>query len=118
MLFRLVEMEMNNLSESRAFNLGLWCGIVLFVVLNVLNYSNSRDCSLNSQIYFLSGDDCISGFPLFMYNRGLASPNGSYIIWVGLIGNILIALVFSFVLGLIFKFIWSKIATRRSPLKN
>ncbi len=117
MLFRSAGMEMNNLSERRAFNLGLWCGIVLFVVLNVLNYSNSRDCFLNSEIDFLSGDGCFSGFPLLMYNGGLASPNGSNIIWSGLIGNILIALVFSFVLGLIFNFVSSKIFSRRSPLK-
>jgi len=108
---------MNNLTESRVFNFGLWCGIILFTVLNLLTCLESRDCFLNSQFDLVSGAGCYSGFPLFIYNAGIGNPNNSYIIWSGLFDNILIALIFSFVLGLIFKFVWSKIFSHRSPLK-
>jgi len=106
----------NKLFQNTAFNLGFWGGITLFALLNMSSYSKSYEDYVNLQSNISAGG-YNGGFPFMMYKTEIGYLNNSYVVWSGLVGNILITLVFSFVLGLIFKFVWLKIVSRRSPLK-
>ena len=97
---------MNELFKDNAFNIGFWSGISLFVVFNFLSYVIAHKPN-NSGVNLVHGIDEI-GFPFTLYIEGGEFPVNQ-IIWAGLIANFSVAIVFSFVIGLIFKFLWSKI---------
>jgi hypothetical protein len=102
MSFRLEETGMNKFFRETAFNIGFTIGILLFIGLNFYsldaNYGRCIDCF---------GE---SGFPFSWMDRGWFLQR---ILWFGLIADILFALFFSFLLGLIFNFVWSKMSARR-----
>src|SRR3712207_321621 len=108
---------MHKLISYAAFKIGFWSGIFLFVVLNLLSYELSRHKYDTLPIKFADAGGYEMGFPFTLYVWSFGYPFNFYFVWSGLIADILIALVFSFVLGLIFKFVWSKSASRRLNLK-
>ncbi len=108
---------MDNNSEKKAFRYGFLSGILLSLIVQIATYAvyaytlyidrhtpPSHGIYIHSFRYF--------GFPFPIFNASDYSPVGSFDP-VGIIGNILVTLIFSFILGLIFKFIWSKITARK-----
>ena len=101
---------MKDLIKSNMFIAGFISGIFLFLCVNV--YITIGICY-----------HCVKylGFPIVFYEdfRGIASePILHRFFLSNLIADILAMFIFSFVLGLVFKFIWSKTVSRRSPLKE
>lgn len=97
---------MNNLIKGKLFNIGFSFGIILIILGNfyTLLTDNSR------AICF----DCYKtwGFPFVMHESGTMLHLSNFI-WSGVVANVFIAIFFSFIVGLIFKFIWSKLPEKQ-----
>lgn len=100
---------MSKLFNNKAIVTGFFSGIVLFLCLNYYTVMQAFD-----NMCF----DCmrVFGFPFTFVETG-GYVTHTDIFWFSLIVDILIALIFSAVIGLIFKFIWSKLSKRRPELK-
>ena len=103
---------MRKLIFNIAFNFGFLIGIFLFAVINFLSYTNNRASLCGSPAYSF-------GLPYHFYKEYLdkSCKTSGQILWFGLIADIFIAISFSVLLGLIFNFVWSKLASRRINLK-
>ena len=110
-------MRVSKLFKNSGFTLGFSIGICLFAFLNYLSYIISYSKFTNPGKIRFSGGSYTAGFPFPFYQAIIGLPNSFYFDWIGLIVDILIAVAFSFILGLIFKFVWSKISSRRVILK-
>ena len=95
---------MKNLFQNTGFIIGFWGGVIIFFILNIILSSTTNKFS-NITTDF--------GFPFLAYRTNLSSNYSTYVFWSGLIADIVIALFSSFAIGLGFKSIWSKIASRR-----
>ncbi len=93
---------MSKFFRETTFNIGFTIGILLFIGLNFYsldaNYGGCIDCF---------GE---SGFPFSWMDRGWFLQR---ILWFGLIVDILITIISSFILGLVFRFVWLKIAPQK-----
>lgn len=104
---------MSKLFKERAFRYGFLLGFILFLIIHVYNFWEimtivepvSSQISIGLIYYF--------GFPFPIFEWNHYSPIARQFYFLGLAVNMLIALIFSIVLGLIFKFIWSKISARK-----
>ena len=102
--------------KNKTFIFGFFVGIVIAIFLNIYQIYTTENSPCHHCTYWY-------GFPLPFYERYVTSCEfsgglsfGCYVSefsWIGTIANILVAIFFSFVLGLIFKFVWSKIAARK-----
>jgi hypothetical protein len=99
---------MNKIFKYKAFVVGFLISFVSFFLMTDLIDKKGRS------ICFDCGEKF--GFPFYALEMGGQAFDKHYL-WLGLIGNILVALIFSFAVGLIFKFTWSKISSRHSSLK-
>ena len=92
---------MKNRNLNTAFYLGFWSGILLFIGLNYYDFVTSY-----------RGWDSFGtfGIPFTFKDGGDLFAN---IVWLGLVADILFALVSSFIFGFIFKFVWLKFTSRR-----
>ena len=104
---------MSKLFQNNAFSLGFTVGFILIILINFVNSIISYQNFLQSKF---SAGGYIIGFPFTFYKVEIGFLNYFYFIWFGLFADILIALIFSFLLGLTFKFVWSKISSRRTKL--
>lgn len=97
---------MKNLIKNKAFDIGFIIGMFLFILINLWVEKIRR----GTGICF----DCVEeyGFPFFYLETG-GNPSFMKILWIGLIGDIFIAIFFSFIIGLIFKFLWSKPSSKQ-----
>ena len=105
---------MNKLFRNTIFNIGFYGGLTLFWLINYLTYIRSYNDAINppnSEIRF-SVIVYKIGFPFTFYTDVTANPNYTYFDWAGLIANIIIAVVFSFITGFVCKTVWSKISSR------
>lgn len=107
---------MKDLIKDKAFRFGfaittcLFIGLNIFIYLYLLNkYNTHINESATSTMTFS-----------MMYYVGLPFPNfiwtnysNNYIIWQGIVGNIISMIIFSFLIGLIFKFVWSKFTSKQ-----
>ena len=100
---------MNKLLENRAFKLGFLVGILFFVFANVYASLPEREISICFDCYVTYG------FPFAMYESGSILHLKEFI-WVGVVANVSATIFFSIILGLIFKYVWSKISSRRVNL--
>jgi hypothetical protein len=98
---------MGELLKNKAFKLGVLSGVLFFLIANIYSVLPPTRAD---QVCF----DCYEsfGFPFVFYESGTISHLSQFI-WAGVVANISIALFAGFILGLIFKFVWSKIAQRR-----
>jgi hypothetical protein len=103
---------MRRLILNYAFNLGFLTGILLFIAINL--YADRPLANKATRLCF----HCLNewGFP-FRYFEAGGNPGIERYFWLGLVGDIFVALIFSFLVGLVFKFVWSKLASRRINLK-
>ncbi|MEP6787338.1 MAG: hypothetical protein ABJB40_02825 [Acidobacteriota bacterium] len=104
---------MNKFFKNRAFTFGFLFGIVTFLAANALDYLR----------YVKQIDDLLGlqrgNSPLFIdviSRIGLPLPifYGGQFVPLGLVLDILISVIFSFVLGILFRFIWSKLSPQTS----
>ena len=93
---------MSKLLKNKAFLVGFITGILIFAGINFYSFQPKYNPPT-----FDSGET--SGFPLSWYQSGTATivSNKS---WEYLIIDVLLAIIFSLILGLIFKFVWAKIS--------
>ncbi len=99
---------MNKFFQSKVFVFGFLYGISIFLTLNYLSYLLNKVSCADCSYKF--------GFPFYLHQYGGFSTVDDFL-WFGLIADSLFALVFSFVIGFITKFVWSKISSRRTHLK-
>lgn len=96
---------MKNLIKNKAFVVGFLIGLLLVGLINkfTADFSQITEECMYRHLY---------GFPFLQYEScdGLITVN--HIFWFGFLGNILFALFSSFLTGLIFKFVWSKITSK------
>lgn len=104
---------MSKLFRESAFNFGFGIGICLFVFLNYLVLLISYNEFIKPKQFNFSVGSYWAGFPVPFYQVVIAYPNSAYFSLIGLIINIVVALSGSFIIGLIFKFVWSKIGQKR-----
>lgn len=100
---------MSRFFQNIVFILGLLCGTILYLWMTI---------TIDRRIRGLPCFDCQwkTGFP-FAYHQESSLVNSAGYLWFGVIADTLIAIIFSFVIGLIFRFVWSKISSRRIELK-
>ncbi len=107
---------MRDLIKSKVFIVGFMCGIFTFLCINIFIFFNSM-CH-----------HCVNvaGFPIIFFakfvgnfsftpSEGLTNNVNNYE-WFypfKLLADILIAVIISFIVGLILKFVWSRIVLRR-----
>jgi hypothetical protein len=92
-----------------------FCGcFCLFVFLNYQNYLTSYNEWEKEPGYIVGRYEF--GYPFDAYYKIIGSSEVG-ILWNGLLANVLVALICSFVVGLIFKLIWAKITSRFYSLK-
>ncbi len=108
MLFRLEKAEMDKL-YNKAFNFGVLFNVLLFSVLNFLSYVVAywrylKYGNVDSQLADVGGFPSW-GFPL-AWGQGTEDAL-----------NFVILAFCGFVFGFLFRFVWSKISSRPSPLK-
>ncbi len=96
---------------NKCFTVGFAFGILLFVIANLIS-------AIPDNKGFKICFDCYHtyGFPFVMHEEGTMLHLDQFI-WSGVVANIAIALFISFLIGLVFKFIRSKILTSRVKLK-
>ena len=99
---------MSKLFPNKAFKLGVFGGIIIYIGIYAFNYKPKNELCF----------DCYetTGFPFVSYESGTIL-HLDQILWLGLIGNYLVAILFIFVSGILCSFIWSKISSRRIELK-
>lgn len=103
---------------NKAFKVGVWFSISLFVISNVISFFISRNEYMNKEIHFADADGYSWGFPFEMYRFSIGYPYSEDGFTLdGTIINTIVLTTCSFILGFSFRFISSKIAARRSPLK-
>lgn len=100
---------MINFFQNTKFILGFFFGIIIIILLNIF-FPAENNCA--------SGNLCdFQGFPFIFYQSGFEERDGgSYIgeiLWFGLIADILLTILFGFVIGLILKFVWSETTARK-----
>jgi len=106
---------MSKTISNRSFFVGFIFGVVLIAVITTFIYFKSH-CHHCVRVF---------GFPFIFWEQfagnieynpetGFSFPNDfeNFYVWA-LISDILFSLIFSIGLGFIFRFIWSKIATRK-----
>ncbi len=110
---------MNKLFKNIFFKFCFCAGFILFAAINLLSFIRA----FNICRYASYCDRYDVGFPYVMfktyerYTEKTGLSNHYDVVWFSLIVDILITLIFSFLIGLILKLIWSKVAFRRLPLK-
>ncbi len=96
---------MKNLIKDKSFIFGFGFGLILIILANL--YTLLPD---NGILCF----DCYQswGFPFAIHESGTILHLSNFI-WVGVVANFFLTAIFSFIIGLIFKFIWSKLQEKQ-----
>lgn len=97
-----------NLNKNKAFKYGFILGIAFSIFAQIYDYI--RNLILEEELTHLSG---ISINMIWSWGLPLPIVYGGNFILLGLIGDILVAIIIGYILGLIFKFVWSKIVARK-----
>ncbi len=110
---------MRKFFQNTAFILGFANGIVFFLCINIFIffYSQCHHCFNIAGFPIIFWERFVGGFFINPDTGELTDNNFEHFFVYKLFADILIAIVSSFVVGLIFKFIQSIIASRRSSIK-
>ena len=116
MLFRSEKAEMDKLYD-KAFKVGFWCNALLFIVVNIIScVATVSEYESKSQLADAGGYSF--GFPFEIYRNYIGYPYSEIgFTPFGVIKNTFFIAGCGFVIGLLSKFIWAKISSRRSSLK-
>lgn len=110
-------MRMKNLLKDKVFMTAFATTICLFIVLNILVY-----LMLLYDFYYKTNERFTSTITIHLiFNVGLPFPmyfwtdysHEGRFIWQGIVGNIISITIFSFIIGLIVRLIWSKISASK-----
>lgn len=105
---------MNNSVENKGFRRGFETGIILSLFVQLFSFLNYLFFSINFENH--SGAFIHSfwdiGFPFSMY-YGMYDIFHGDLNFTGLVGDIAAAIIFSFISGLVFKFVRSEFTSRR-----
>ena len=98
---------MKKLIKSKVFISAFLTSMLLFffVMTPYINEMKRGSLSFTYEEY---------GFPFAHYSSHCF---GTQVLWLGFAGNIIVAVIFSVIAGIGFKFIWSKISSRRLHLR-
>lgn len=98
---------MNRFLKNKAFKYGVILGFTLSLLIQIFTYIHYVISKNNFRNPPEMNIDMIWrwGIPFSIVIGGTFNLGG-------LIGNILVTIIFSYILGLIFKFVWSKISAR------
>lgn len=94
---------MKKLFRDDSFNIGFFGGVFLVAWANYYSTSNFFDSAESNFIFEL-------GFPFTFFRKIEGMDSITQIIHWGLLADIVFATIFSFLLGLTFKFVWSRIS--------
>lgn len=108
LLVLLYKSTLLNLSKNKAFKYGFILGIILSITAQIYDYINNL--ILKEELTHLSG---VSIDVIWSWGLPLPIFYGGNFILLGLIGDILVAIIIGYILGLFFTFVWSKIAARK-----
>ena len=103
--------KMKKLLQDKALVCGFLVGFSMCVIINLYtiiifgNLGTVKDNGFGFGIYTM-------GFPFYWYEY-ITNLGTGWILYLGIVADILFALIFSFAIGLIFKFVWSKISARK-----
>ena len=102
---------MKSLIKSKAFLIGFLFGFFVFLYVTEI---------IERKFNIWGGGACfdcakLTGFP-FPYYQQSSFAGSAHFLWIGLIADILIALVFSFVFGLVVRLICSKFSSQSTEL--
>jgi hypothetical protein len=107
-------MEMNKLFQNKRFKFGFRFGMIFSFLIQIISFiiyaidlytfENPQGVNIDMIWSF--------GFPIPIFYGGFLSPNG-FIWWRGIIANLLFAVIFSFVVGMLFKFVWEKFTAKK-----
>jgi hypothetical protein len=98
---------MKRLFKDNTFNIGFWCGLIIFAASNFLSFVSAVH-RYDTRLIKLSTGGYEWGFPFTMFKIFIGYPGGEEFYWLSVIANISTALVCSFLIGLAFRFVWSK----------
>lgn len=90
--------------QNSSFIFGFGTAFITFIILNLF-------CKRFEYQMFVTVINI--GFPFSMYRGVVSGHSVYYFIWSGLIANFVIAILFSFVVGLLVKYFWSKFTSAR-----
>jgi len=104
---------MKNKFLRRSFVLGFVVGMITFTVLNIRSAIPEGFFKANRGICF----DCYEtyGFPFTMHEYGTIL-HLDHFIWSGVVANLTVALVGSFLIGILFKYLGQFFVSRRNDL--
>lgn len=103
---------MSKLKLNKAFDFGFLLMFSLFLVVHIFEYILYLDLTeTNSKINFCVLENYYFGIPFTFYEKSALSF-GEFRI-AALVLDVLVAFLFSLFLGMIFNFVWSKIASRK-----
>ena len=97
---------MKRLILNRVFVIGFMIGLIVVGIVNKLTANSTQFASDCGYWYKY-------GFPFLQYETCDDLISVKHILWVGLFGNILFALCFSFLFGLICRFVYAKFTSVR-----
>ena len=89
---------MKKLIFSKAFQLGFWIGVFSIVIFNLLTFTIATESRVHHYVNRV-------GFPVAFYEWG-GNPYFERISQWGLALDIAVLLVYSFLVGLFFRFLW------------
>lgn len=95
---------MKKLIKSSIFMVGFLCGIPMFLFSMVTLDRQDQIICFDCQMPV--------GFPFAYYqSEGFVEP--ARYLWFGLIGDVVFGIIFCFMIGLIFKFVWEKFTAKK-----
>lgn len=110
-LFKFVLLKKHNSQNTfynKAFKLGFWINVLIFLILNYFSYLTAySDYHKVSNIQF-SIQGYVCGFPFRIYEYIIANPSRVGFVFEGIVINTFITVVCGFIMGSIFRFDWSK----------
>lgn len=106
---------MKELIKNKAFAVGFCVNIFIFVILNYLSFAMARYEYTNREIK-LDHDGYSWGFPFELYRNYVSDiRDNTGFTMKGIILDSVLILICGFILGLVFRFAWSKFQAK--PLK-
>ena len=102
---------------NKAFKVGFGVNILIFVILNIISFIVSYNKYMDRETKF-AHDGYSWGFPFVMYEDFTGYPTSN--IGFSLEGTVLNTFIIAgcgFVLGLLFRFTWSKLVVQGKVLK-
>jgi len=109
---------MSKLIKDKVFRKGVFSGFAIFLAVQIISYLVYL---ISSIINFQSGISIHVfwdiGFPFSMYYGMFSIFQGSFA-FVAFLGNMIVGIIFSFINGLIFKFVWSNISARKLQCRS